>query len=68
MKKEKLPTSKTRYQLASEMGISYDTLRRRIKEAGLEVPSGLLSPVTIRRIYVTLGFPLPEAYKRFDER
>lgn len=41
---------KTRTQIAQELGISYNTLRRRIKASGLEIKGNLIAPCTVREI------------------
>ncbi len=49
---------KTRKELAAEYGISVKTLNKRIKEAGLEIPTHkLLFPNKLKLIYYTLGIP-----------
>lgn len=45
----------TRKQLAFEIGLDHKTLRKRIKESGLELPKGLISPVKAREIRIKLG-------------
>ena len=48
---------KTRKQLAQEYGISRSTLYRRLKEAGIEMPRGMLNPLYQCQIYQVLGYP-----------
>ena len=50
--------AKTRKELAAEYGISVKTLNKRIKEAGLEIPSyRLLFPEMLKQVYSALGIP-----------
>ncbi|MCB0531767.1 MAG: hypothetical protein H6574_13580 [Lewinellaceae bacterium] len=46
---------KTRDELAKELNISYSTLRRKVKKAGISIPKGLLSPETQSKIKHALG-------------
>lgn len=48
---------KTHQQIAREYGISVRTMRRWIRKAGLEIPSGLISPNYQLIIYQTFGLP-----------
>lgn len=55
---DSLPSSaKTHQQIAREYGVSVRTLRRWIRKAGLEIPSGLISPYYQLMIYQTFGQP-----------
>ena len=48
-------------EIAEEMGYSVRTLQRRLKEAGIEIPRGLISPEKQLEIFQTLGWePAPE--------
>ncbi|MEM9885011.1 MAG: hypothetical protein AAF849_03900 [Bacteroidota bacterium] len=42
MAKKQPIKAKTRQEIATELGISYSTFRRKIKEWGIELPTGLL--------------------------
>jgi len=50
---------KTRSQIAEEYGFSPRTLSRRLKKLNIKLPSGLLTPADILRIYQILGKPRP---------
>ena len=54
--KESNPT-KTRSQIADEYGIHRNTLKKWLKKLGVELPSGLLFPADVERIYEALGPP-----------
>ena len=41
---------KTRAQIADELGVSYATLRRRIKKAGMEIEGNLIAPSFVKKI------------------
>lgn len=41
---EKLKKFKTLQEIAKDLGISYSTLYRRLKDANIDVPRGLVSP------------------------
>jgi predicted DNA-binding protein (UPF0251 family) len=43
-------------ELAREMGISYNTLRRRLSEAGLKIPRGTINPGLRLEILKKLGW------------
>ena len=43
-------------QLAEEMGISPATLRRRLEQAGMAVPRGVIPPQMRREIFEKLGW------------
>lgn len=49
--------SKTRAQLAEELGMSYITLYRKLKAVGYSSPRGLLSAEQQQHIRELLGFP-----------
>lgn len=56
-------TAKTREELARELGMSYSTLWRRIRETGRRYPRRLLSPREVEEIKSALGFsPPPPEY------
>ena len=42
-------------EIASNMDISVNTLRRRLEKAKLNVPRGLIFPKEQEQIYITLG-------------
>lgn len=48
---------KTRQQIAEEYGIHRNTLYKKLKEKGIKLPTGLLMPPDIKKIYDTLGYP-----------
>lgn len=48
--------AKNKKQLAEELGLSLRTFQRRLKEADLEIPRGLISPEKQREICQTLGW------------
>ena len=51
-------TYKTRRQIADELGLSYATLRRRIRSKKIPISKGkLLTPEEQRLIYATLYWP-----------
>jgi hypothetical protein len=47
---------KTRVQIASEYGIDYKTLMRRLKKQEIDLPSGLIYPKNQKKIYESLGY------------
>jgi hypothetical protein len=49
--------SKTRQELAIEFGVSRVTLYRILKRKGIELPSGLITPADVLRVYASLGTP-----------
>jgi hypothetical protein len=51
-------TAKTRAQLADEYRVSTKTLSRWLKNAGLEIPSGLICPSDQEKIYKKFGCPI----------
>ncbi len=53
------PRAKTRREIANELGMSYHTLYRKLKKNGIELPSGLVNPENVKKIYAALGYPLP---------
>ncbi|MDX1478131.1 MAG: hypothetical protein R3301_10540 [Saprospiraceae bacterium] len=55
--------AKTRQELAEEYGISRNTLARRLKMAGIDLPRGRIYPHDLRRIYRVLGDPRGTKYK-----
>jgi len=48
---------KTRRQLANEFGMHVNTLMRKLKREGVELPKGLVCPKEQRRIYELFGNP-----------
>lgn len=50
-------TCKTRLQLAEEYGISRRTLYRLLKRYKIDLPSGVLPPEAVLRVYQALGRP-----------
>lgn len=61
--KSKMPVVRTRLELAKELGVSYTTLYRWLKKHAIQLPPGLITPSYLEKIYVELGFPLPEEYQ-----
>ncbi len=49
--------TKTKQQIAEEYRIHRNTLCRRLKALGIEIPRGLLYPVQVQKIYQALGHP-----------
>jgi transposase-like protein len=54
---KKTNPTKTRSQIADEYGIHRNTLCQWLKKLGIELPSGLLFPADVKRIYEALGHP-----------
>ena len=54
---DKKRQAKTREQVAEEYGISVKTLKKWIKDSGVELPTGVISPAWIERIYQLFGHP-----------
>ncbi|MEL7120189.1 MAG: helix-turn-helix domain-containing protein [Bacteroidota bacterium] len=48
---------KTRQILAKEYGIHRNTLTRWFKRYGIEVGEGMLTPLEVKNIYDTFGWP-----------
>jgi len=48
---------KTREQVAEEYGITAKTLKKWIKNSGMELPSGLINPAWQERIYQHFRHP-----------
>ena len=48
-------SAKTRRQIADEHGISVRTLNRRLRDAGIEIPHGLVYPAHQLLIHAILG-------------
>jgi hypothetical protein len=49
--------AKTRTEISAEYGISVRTLKRWLKRENLYIPSGLIDPNHLKRIYATFGIP-----------
>ncbi len=49
--------AKTRQEIAALLGITTDTLRRRLKENGIALPHGLVSPQQQKLIFDALWYP-----------
>ena len=47
--------AKTREQISEEYGISVKTLKKWIKNSGIELPKGLISPSWQERLYQHFG-------------
>ncbi len=62
-KKARMPMAKSRHELAKDFGVSYTTLYRWLKRHSIHLPPGLVTPQYIEKIYLELGFPLPEEYQ-----
>jgi transposase-like protein len=52
----KSKTTKTRQELATEMGICPKILNRWLKKHQIEIPNGLISPIQQQKIKELLGF------------
>ena len=55
--------SKSREEIAALYGIHYRTLMRRLKKAGVTLPSGAVFPAEQKLIYEALGPPQVDAPK-----
>lgn len=51
---------KTRQELAKEYGVDRKTLVKMLKRRQIELPSGLLTPDWVEKVYETLGNPEKE--------
>ena len=58
---------KTRQQIAIEYGIDRKTLKKKLDQIGISLPSGLLSTEWQKRIYETLGYPSGAVKKDFED-
>lgn len=58
---------KTRHELASELGMSYSTFWRKIKQYGIKVSKGLLSPYEQKNIIETLNYVEQNSQKNNDK-
>lgn len=47
---------KYKKELAKEMGISINTLKRRLDKSGLKIPRGYISPDVLQMIYEKIGW------------
>ncbi len=57
---------KTRQEIAHDMGISYSSLRRRIRDKCPDIPvRKLLSPSEAKQVYKCLGYPLPKGLRNW---
>jgi len=52
-----LNQAKTRQELAAEYGWHRNTLQKRLKQVGIQLPKGSVCPKDQRRIYEALGCP-----------
>jgi DNA invertase Pin-like site-specific DNA recombinase len=48
---------KTQQQIAEEYGIHRNTLQRRLRKEGIELPNGVILPTDVKKIYDALGWP-----------
>ena len=48
---------KTQQQMANEYGIHRSTFKRRLKQVGIDLPRGLITPKNQALIYDILGSP-----------
>ena len=55
--KTELQGAKSRQEIALEYGLHRNTLNRRLKKIGLQIPKGLICPADQKRIYEALGNP-----------
>lgn len=53
---QETPKAKYKKELALEMGLSLRTFQRRLVDAGIEIPRGLISPDEQKFIYKKLGW------------
>jgi len=51
---------KSRQELAKEYGVDRKTLAKLLKRQRIELPSGLLSPDWVEKVYEVLGDPKKE--------
>jgi hypothetical protein len=58
--------ARTKQEIADLLGISTDTLRRRLKEKKIDIPTGLLSPHDQKRIFDALWYPDHHAKEDYD--
>jgi len=67
-KHQKTLAPKTRQEIAHDMGISYSSLRRRIREECPDIPRRkLLSPLEVKQIYKCLGYSPPKELRDLDQ-
>jgi hypothetical protein len=52
--------AKFKKELANELGFSLKTFQRRLKDANIEIPRGLVCPLLQNEIFEKLGFNCPE--------
>ncbi len=57
---------KTRLQIADEIGVSYSTLRRKIKSHSVELKGNLIPPGKVKEIKALFG--LSDFQNKSDER
>ncbi|MEM9544834.1 MAG: helix-turn-helix domain-containing protein [Bacteroidota bacterium] len=62
-----MSVSKTKYQIAQELGVSLRTLQRWIKKSDIEVPRGLVSPQKQNEIFEKLGYPFKKGTSKPKE-
>lgn len=55
---------KTRLQIAEELGVSYSTLRRKIKSSSLEIRGNLIPPQQVDEIKSLFGLGKTNIYSR----
>jgi hypothetical protein len=60
-------TCKTRQQIADQYGFSRQTLWRKLRRHGIELPPGLICPKWQKLIYNTLGYPSGISYKDYEQ-
>ncbi len=58
------PNSKTRKEIAAEYGVDAKTLYRWLKEAGIVLSKGRVTPAEQEIIYQTFGKPKPAQQKK----
>ncbi len=51
------PSFKTKSELAQQLGIHINTLRKKMNESGIPVKRGALSPAEVSEIFKKLGYP-----------
>ena len=58
--------ARTRQEIANILGISTDTLRRRLKEKEIDLPKRLVSPMNKKKIFDALWYPDGMIKEAFD--
>ncbi|MFQ5447846.1 MAG: hypothetical protein ACE5FF_13040 [Saprospiraceae bacterium] len=61
------PGFKSRKMIAAEYGIDPQTLRRKLKQHGIDLPSGLVDLEWQKKIYEALKYPPCVSKKDFED-